>query len=131
MPTDQHSQRDGDPPSQPLSSIGSPPSPSYASMAAGIRSIHKLKLHPVFTDPVEGHLAEAALAPKGARLGDLVNPRAVAYVVPRTISSGAFSDAVRATHAELFQARDDLTPFHILSNMTYPCADGTHHRIEM
>src|SRR5690349_16768362 len=117
-----HQHRDGDPPSQPLPSIGSPPSPSYASMAAGTRNIHKLKLHPVFTDPEEGHLAAAALAPKGARLGDLVNPRAVAYITPRTISSGAFSDAVRSTHSALFEAHEDMAPFHILSNMTYPCA---------
>ncbi|KAF9129835.1 hypothetical protein BGW39_003775, partial [Mortierella sp. 14UC] len=100
-------------------------------MVAGTRSVHKLKLHPVFTDPEEGHLAAAALAPKGARLGDLVNPRAVAFVVPRTISSGAFSDAVRSTHSILFKAHEDKAPLHILSNMTYPCADGTHHRIEI
>ncbi|KAF9541636.1 hypothetical protein EC957_002877, partial [Mortierella hygrophila] len=128
---EQHQHRDGDPPSQPLPSIGSPPSPTYASKAAGIRNMHKLKLHPVFTDPAEGHLAATALAPKGARLGDLVNPRAVAYIVPRTISPGAFSDAARSTHSTLFQAHSDLDPFHIISNMAYPCADGVHHRIEI
>jgi hypothetical protein len=85
----------------------------------------------VFTDPAEGHLAAAALAPKGARLGDLVNPRAVTYIVPRTISSGAFSDAARSTHSTLFQDHSNMDPFHIISNMAYPCADGVHHRIEI
>ncbi|KAG9060708.1 hypothetical protein KI688_009824, partial [Linnemannia hyalina] len=134
MPTQQqhqHQHGDGDPPSQPLPSIGSPPSPSYASMAAGTRSNNKLLIHSVFTDPEEGHLAAAALAPKGARLGDLVNPRAVAYIVPKTISSGAFSDAVRSTHSTLFKAHDDIAPLHILSNMAFPCADNVHHRIEI
>jgi len=93
--------------------------------------VHKLKLHPVFTDPAEGHLAAAALAPKGARLADLVNPRAVAYIVPRTISSGTFSDAARSTHSTLLQNHSDMDPFHIISNMAYPCADGAHHRIEI
>ncbi|KAK3805460.1 MAG: hypothetical protein JOS17DRAFT_781365 [Linnemannia elongata] len=130
MPTEQQ-HRDGDPPSQPPPSIGSPPSPSYASMAAGTRNTHRLKLHSVFSDPTEGHLAATALAPKGARLGDLVNPRAVAYIVPRNISSGAFSDAVRSTHSALFKAHDDMAPFHIISNMAYPCTDGVHHRIEI
>ncbi|OAQ24314.1 hypothetical protein K457DRAFT_1910402 [Linnemannia elongata AG-77] len=105
---EQHQHRDRDPTSQPLPSIGSPPSPTYASKAAGIRNMHKLKLHPVFTDPAEGHLAAAALAPKGARLGDLVNPRAVAYIAPRTISPGAFSDATRSTHSTLFQTQLSL-----------------------
>ncbi|KAH7053634.1 hypothetical protein BKA57DRAFT_525587 [Linnemannia elongata] len=118
--------QDGDPSSQPLPSIGSPPSPTYASKAAGIRNMHKLKLHPVFTD-----LAESHLAPKEARLGDLVNPRAVAYIAPRTISPGAFSDAARSTHSTLFQAHSDLDHLHIISNMSYTCADGVHHRIEI
>lgn len=100
-------------------------------MAAGTQKIHKPKLHPVFTDPVEGHLAATAIAPKGARLGDLVNPRAVAYVIPKTSSPGAFSDAVRSTHTALFAAHDSEIPFPILSNVSYPCADGTHQRIEM
>ncbi|KAK3813584.1 MAG: hypothetical protein J3R72DRAFT_498512 [Linnemannia gamsii] len=132
MPTEpQHQHQDGDPPSQPLPPIGSPPSPSYASKAAGTRITHKLKHYPVFTDPEEGHLAAAAGAPKGARLGDLVNPKAIAYIIPRTISSGTFSDAVRSTHSALFKTHEDMAPLPILSNMTYPCGDGTNHRIEI
>jgi hypothetical protein len=69
MPTEQqHQHQVGDPPSQPLPPIGSLPSPSYASKAAGTRTTHKLKHHPVFTDPEEGHLAAVAGATKGARL---------------------------------------------------------------
>ncbi|KAK3827328.1 MAG: hypothetical protein J3R72DRAFT_426237 [Linnemannia gamsii] len=85
----------------------------------------------MFTDPDDGHLAADATAPTRARLEDLVNPNAISYIIPRAISAGAFSDAVRSTHSALFKTHEDTTPLPILSNVTYPCADGTNHRIEI
>ncbi|KAF9111579.1 hypothetical protein BGW39_004320, partial [Mortierella sp. 14UC] len=121
----------GPPPPQLLPPIGPPPSPSYADAATGNKSIHKPKLNIAFIDPTEGHLAAAALAPKGARVGDLVNPRAVAYIVPKTVSPGAFSDAARTSHQALIESVEDLIPSAILNNNSYMCADNIHRRIEL
>ncbi|KAF9920512.1 hypothetical protein FBU30_009642 [Linnemannia zychae] len=124
-------QQDGDPPPlQPLPSIGVAPPISYAAMAAGVRNVHKPRMYMVFSDPVDGNLAARALAPKGARLEDVKNLSAVAFVIPKASSWTSFLDAIWTTHAQFFAEHEDVIPFPILSNSTFSCTDGINQRIE-
>ncbi|KAF9933690.1 hypothetical protein FBU30_004698 [Linnemannia zychae] len=100
-------------------------------MAAGVRNVLKPRMYTVFSDPVDGNLAARTLVLKGARLEDVKNPSAVAFVIPKASSWTSFLDAIWTTHAKFFAEHEDVIPFSILSNSTFPCTDGINQRIEV
>lgn len=111
--------QDGDPPA--------PPPPSYASKAANTNNAPSPKLISVFNDPTDGHLAKIAPSHNGARV-ELVNPKAIAYMVPNTTPVGDFLDAIVATHKKLIEASKLTMP--IISINAYNSPDK-QRRIEV
>ncbi|KAF9908718.1 hypothetical protein EC991_009528, partial [Linnemannia zychae] len=76
--------------------------PSYASKVSGPLP-PKQQLLPVFVDPTEGHLALVPARPR-EHLAELVNPKAVAYNIPKPALISGFTAAARATHSTLIKS---------------------------
>ncbi|KAF9129558.1 hypothetical protein BGW39_004031, partial [Mortierella sp. 14UC] len=114
-----HLLQDGDPPTR--------PPPTYASKAANSNNIPSIKLHPVFIDPTDGHLAKIVPRHKSASV-ELVNPKAIAYMAFNTVPVGEFLDAVVATHKTLIEA--SKVSFPIISINAFNCPNK-QRRIEV
>lgn len=116
-----HRHQGGPPPNK-------PPIPSYASKVSGAPPL-KQKLFPVFVDPLDGHLALLPVHPR-EHLVELVNPKAIAYNIPKTSLVSGFTAAARSTHSTLIASLTDLVAdMAIISSRVF--VKDHHTRVEI
>ncbi|KAF9922233.1 hypothetical protein BGZ67_010648 [Mortierella alpina] len=112
--------RDGDPRSTPPnSSTGNPPSQSYASKAAAREALIFLT---TYSHPQYGHLA---VPPKrNPQLDHSASAWSIAYLVPKTVTSGEVHDAA----ADTFEQNSDNP---VMGVDRFPTSTAGHHRVEV
>ncbi|KAG0247975.1 hypothetical protein BGZ95_008281, partial [Linnemannia exigua] len=85
----------------------------------------QLKVLKVFEDPLDAHLTYLYPPPKALRPTELVNPKAIAYHVPKGITIGVFKDAIKRTHAKLIKDAGAEVEWPIICGVSHRLGDGS------
>ncbi|KAG0249161.1 hypothetical protein BGZ95_007665, partial [Linnemannia exigua] len=85
----------------------------------------QLKVLKVFGDPTDSHLAYLYPPPKALRPTELVNPKAIAYHVPKSITIGVFKVAMKRTHAKLIKDTGAEVEWPFICGVSHCLGDGS------